>query len=200
MAKLALLLRHRGQNVSTVKLVCLVLTSLAFAFSPVNSSAADPLIGEPAPDWQLMNWLNSAPLALKELRGQVVLIRWWTAPQCEFCRVTAPALNEFHADYSAKGLRVIGIYHHKVRSPLDPAQVAERAMEYGFKFPVAIDPGWRTLKRWWLDGHDRNFTSASFLLDRRGVIRHIHPGGQYVKGDADYAAMKGKIAELLTEQ
>lgn len=162
--------------------------------------AADPLLGRPAPDWQLTNWLNSAPLALQELRGQVVLVRWWTAPQCEFCRATAPALNEFHADLAKRGLRVIGIYHHKVRTPLDPQQVAERVAGYGFKFPVAVDPGWRTLRRWWLDGHERDFTSVSFLLDRRGVIRHIHPGGQYVKGDADHAALKAKIVELLAEK
>jgi hypothetical protein len=37
-------------------------------------------------------------------------------------------------------------------------------------------------------------------MDKRGVIRHIHPGGEYVKGDKDYAAMKTKIDELLTEK
>jgi len=163
-------------------------------------TAADPLIGRPAPEWQFTNWSNSAPLALNELRGQVVLVRWWTAPQCEFCRVTAPALNEFHADFAARGLRVIGVYHHKVPTPLEPARVAAHASDFGFSFPVAVDPGWRTLKRWWLDGQERDFTSVSFLIDRRGVIRHLHPGGQYVKGDADYAALKAKIVELLAEK
>jgi peroxiredoxin len=104
------------------------------------------------------------------------------------------------APLTLKGLRVIGIYHHKQPTPMDPQQVAEQAAEFGFKFPVAVDPGWRTLKRWWLDGHERGFTSVSFLLDRRGVIRHIHPGRQYVKGDADHAAMKAKIVELLAEK
>ena len=184
-----------------MKLVRLVLTALIFAACPANLTAVtDPLLGQPAPDWHLTNWLNSAPLALKELRGQVVLVRWWTAPQCEFCRATAPALNEFHTDFAKQGLRVIGLYHHKLRTPLDPQQVAERAAELGFKFPVAIDPDWRTLRRWWLDGHERDFTSVSFLLDRRGVIRHTHPGGQYVKGDAEYAALRAKLTELLAEK
>ncbi len=184
-----------------MQLVRLLLTSLAFAAGTANlTAAAAPLLGQPAPDWQLTNWFNSAPLAVKDLRGQVVLVRWWTAPQCEFCRAAAPALNEFHADFAHHGLRVIGLYHHKLRTPLDPQQVAELAAEFGFKFPVAIDPGWRTLRRWWLDGHERDFTSVSFLLDRCGVIRHIHPGGQYVKGDADYAVMRAKVAELLAEK
>ncbi len=173
---------------------------LGLLLSPVRAPAAEPLLGKPAPDWELTHWLNSPPLTLKALRGQVVLVRWWTAPQCEFCRATAPALNEFHADLAAKGLRVIGIYHHKSPTPIDPRQVAAQAAEYGFKFPVAIDPGWRALRRWWLDGQERDFTSVSFLLDRRGIIRHVHPGGQYVKGDAEYAALAAQITELLAEQ
>lgn len=163
------------------------------------TQAADPLIGRPAPEWQLAHWQNSGPLSLKQLRGQAVLVRWWTAPNCELCRTTAPALNEFHTEFAARGLRVIGVYHHKVRVPLDPAQVAAHAAELGFKFPVAIDPDWQTLRRWLLDGQDRAFTSVTFLLDRRGVIRHIHPGGQFVKGDADYAALRAKVTEVLAE-
>ncbi len=65
---------------------------------------------------------------------------------------------------------------------------------------MAIDTDWKTLHRWWLDGHSRRWTSVSFLLDRRGVIRHIHPGGQYVKGDKDYEAMRSKIEALLAEK
>ncbi len=78
--------------------------------------------------------------------------------------------------------------------------VKKFAAEYGFKFPVAVDPEMQTLKQWWLDGDRRKWTSVSFLLDRKGVVRHIHPGGMYVKGDADYEAMKAKIVELLAEK
>jgi hypothetical protein len=38
---------------------------------------------------------------------------------------------------------------------------------YQFRFPVAVDADWQTLKRWWLDGHERSWTSVSFLIDRR---------------------------------
>ena len=176
---------------------CLLLLCAAVA----SAVAADEKpLGQPAPEWQLTNWLHSAPLTLKQLQGKVVLVRWWTAPQCPYCRATAPALNEFHSSYRDKGLRVIGVYHHKAAAPLDPQAVKDFAAQFGFQFPVAIDPEWRTLRRWWLDHDDRRWTSVSFLLDRRGVIRHVHPGGQYVKGDPDYAAMKAKLEELLAEK
>lgn len=165
-----------------------------------SASAADKLVGSAAPDWAVTNWLNSPPLELKALRGKVVLVRWWTAPECPYCKATAPALNEFYDKYHQRGLEVIGFYHHKGSDVLNPATVENIARNYGFKFPVAIDPDWQTLHRWWLDSHSRAWTSVSFLIDRRGIIRHIHPGGQYVKGDKDYGEMKRKIEELLAEK
>ncbi|HUG36776.1 MAG TPA: hypothetical protein VML54_07485, partial [Candidatus Limnocylindrales bacterium] len=73
------------------------------------------------------------------------------------------------------------------------------ADELGFEFPVAIDAGWRTLRAWWLDGRPRAWTSVSFLLDRQGVIRHVHPGGQYVQGGAEHAALEAAIERLLAQ-
>ena len=75
--------------------------------------------------------------------------------------------------------------------------MARLAGELGFEFPVAIDAGWRTLRAWWLDDHERGWTSVSFLLDRQGVIRHVHPGGQYVQGSLEHAALEAAIERLL---
>lgn len=164
-----------------------------------SSHEGDQLLGQPAREWHVEHWLNSAPLSLPSLRGQVVLVRWWTAPDCPFCAATAPALNEFDHSYRARGLRVIGFYHHKSNDPLRVEDVAHYADTFHFAFPIAVDPQWQTLRDWWL-GHGRHkFTSVSFLIDRRGVIRHIHPGGQYVKGDAAYAKLQQMIQTLLAE-
>ena len=162
--------------------------------------AGEKLIGTKPSGWQVEHWLNSKPLKLVELKGRVVLVRWWMAPGCPYCQATAPALNEFYRAYHTRSLEVIGFYHHKSEEPLRPDDVKKRAEKFRFKFPVAIDTDWRTLKEWWLDTGDHEFTSVSFLLDRHGVIRHIHPGGQYVKGDKDHAEMKSKIEELLAEK
>jgi thiol-disulfide isomerase/thioredoxin len=129
-----------------------------------------------------------------------VLVRWWTAPGCPWCAATAPALNEFHAAYKDRGLVVIGFYHHKSGAPLDVGRVKRSAQKFAFRFPVAVDRDWKTLKRWWLDGRPRGWTSVSFLIDRKGVIRHVHPGGAYARGDKGYQALKAKIEELLKEK
>jgi peroxiredoxin len=172
---------------------------LTYLFGGLVTAADDPLIGSTAREWQVRDWINSRPLTLAGLRGKVLLVRWFTGQQCPFCSATAPALNEFHQRFASRGLIVVGFYHHKSDAPFDRASVTKVAAEYGFKFPVAIDHDWRTLHDWWLDRHDRSWTSVTFLIDRRGVVRHIHPGGQYVKGDKAYAALWKKIIELIEE-
>ncbi len=176
-------------------------------------SAADggfeALLGKPAAPWQVAHWINSKPLELADLRGRVVLLRFWAAPGCPFCSATAPALNELHERYAERGLTVLGFYHHKSRAPLDRADVERYAKLFQFRFPVAIDLDWKTLRTYWLDvppssdaagsGAPRKFTSASFLIDRRGIVRYIHPGGQYVRGDADYARLEAMISRLCSE-
>jgi peroxiredoxin len=156
------------------------------------------LLGTKAPAWTVSHWINTEPMDLADLRGKVVLVRWWTGPRCPFCRASAAALNDWNQSYQDDGLVVIGFYHHKSPSPLYLEEVAMLAQEMGFTFPIGIDSNWTTLQRWWLDPvPDAKFTSVSFLVDHEGVISHIHPGGDYVKGDDDHAAMQEAIEEQL---
>ena len=162
------------------------------------SNEGAELIGTKAQSWDVAEWLNSQPLQLSQLRGQVVLVRWWTGPECPYCAASAPNLNTLHERYHAKGLVVIGFYHHKSPTPLTRRHVEQLVKRYRFQFPVAIDPDWQSLKRWWLDGHDRAWTSVSFLLDQQGVIRYIHPGGSYT--DEEARTMESIIQDLLRPQ
>ena len=192
-------LKHPCRRVMAATLLSVAVVAAVAAQDTRRKPPEETLLGTRPVEWKLTHWTNGSPVDLKDLKGKVVLVRWWTAPGCSYCRVTAPALNEFHDAYQAQGLEVLGVYHHKLSTPLDPAAAWRQAREFGFKFPVAIDPQWRTLKKWWLEKGDTGFTSVSFLLDRQGVIRHIHPGGQYLKGDPDYLQLKSRIQQLLAE-
>ena len=187
-------------------LLALVVVAACGATSPVEKAPdADPtgaLIGTTPPEWHADQWMNSAPLTLASLRGSVVLVRWWTAG-CPFCSATAPALRAFQREYGERGLKVIGMYHHKEDTPFDPRVYEDTARKYEFTFPLAVDPDWRTLQSWLRDKDgkpvDTGFTSVTFLLDKHGVVRHVHPGGQYVAGDAGHAALVAAIDRLLAE-
>jgi thiol-disulfide isomerase/thioredoxin len=164
-------------------------------------------IGRPAPAWGEMEWIGSEPLALEDLRGRVVLIRFWT-DTCPFCRATAPALAELDADLRERGVTVIGMYHPKPRGTArSAAEVAEVRAGFGWRFPVALDTGWETLDAFWLATGEREATSASFVLDRRGVIRWVHPGPEFHPGGPadheecrrDYADVRAALEALLAE-
>lgn len=160
--------------------------------------ADDKLIGTVPPDLEASIWINSDPIKLENLHGKVVLIRWWTAPDCPFCKASSVALNEWHEKYSSHGLQVLGMYHHKTTSPLTPDLVKSYAEKFAFTFPIGIDKNWDTLRKWWMY-EKRDWTSVSFLLDKNGVIQFIHPGGDYVKGDRDYQILEERITTLLKQ-
>ncbi len=162
-----------------------------------DATEGSELIGKPAPAWDVTEWLGSPALDLAHLRGKVVLVRWFMSTDCPYCTATAPALNQLHEEFKDRGLVVVGMYHHKNPEPLDTAKVKGWSHEFGFTFPVAIDRDWRTLRRWWLDGHKRAFTSVTFLIDQNGTIRRLHPGGTMAIGTKDYDQMRATIAALL---
>jgi thiol-disulfide isomerase/thioredoxin len=157
------------------------------------------VIDQPAPPWQVSQWFNSQPLSLDQLRGKVVFVRWFMGPSCPFCSGTAPTLRALHERYGAKGLAVIGMYHHKEATPLDPRQVEGWIKHYGYQFPVAIDKDWTTLRNWWLDRHERSYTSVSFLLDKAGVVRRVHLGGLIAPDGDDIAAINADVERLIAE-
>ncbi|MGH9322337.1 MAG: peroxiredoxin family protein [Vicinamibacteria bacterium] len=168
------------------------------------------ILGQPVPEWPAKgpeSWVSGGPLTLADLRGKVVLIRFFMEADCPLCRGTAPALNEFHRDFAPRGLVVVGMYTPKPRPrPVEVELVREYVEAYGFEFAVAVDDDWSALRRLWLDRvPDAAYTSASLLIDRRGILRHAHEGGIYAKDAGgpgarrDYEEMRAAIEKLLAE-
>ena len=184
----------------------IILLMLLIINQGLPAKEGDELIGKPAPEWGTLQWMNSQPLKLSELADKVVLIRWWTET-CPFCAASAPALNEFHEAFKDKGLVVIGMYHPKPPGPRRQKALEKAVKRFGFEFPIALDMDWKTLRRYWLAKGRHRWTSVSFLIDKRGKIRYIHPGGEYYKGkddartDAqrDYDELKAMTEKLLAE-
>jgi peroxiredoxin len=174
------------------------LTILLLALLLVSFSGSN-LIGTKAPEWHNSQWFNSEPLKLSDLKGKVILLRFFMESSCPMCRASAPYLNEFHARYKDRGLVVIGMYTPKpVPRKTDLDTVKHYVRNYGFQFPVAIDDDWATLNAFWLNRvPDADFTSVSFLIDRKGIIHHIHPGGTYSEHDA--GVLRQQIENLIQD-
>lgn len=166
-----------------------------------NESGAE-LLGRPAPAWSFDRWIGTAPMTVEGVRGRVVLLRWWT-DGCRYCKTTLPVLEKLRTRYP-DDLLVIGVYHPKAPRNVTDRDITNHAKKLGFGGPIAVDSKWTTLGRYWLDGHpEHEWTSVSFLLDREGRVRWIHPGGEYHPSDhSDHAecdrAMR-ELARVLTE-
>jgi thiol-disulfide isomerase/thioredoxin len=165
------------------------------------------LLGTPCPEWANDRWVQGGPLRLADLRGKVVLVRFFMNSECPYCRGTAPALNEFDRQFGPQGLVVVGMYTPKPKPrPASLEEVKRYVDAFAFRFPVAVDDDWATLRRLWLDRvPEASYTSASLLIDRKGIVRHVQGGGLYAR-DAeepesrrDYWDLERAIRELLAE-
>lgn len=178
------------------------------AYSQWKPGEGGELIGTRAPELDNLLWLNSKPLTLAHLRGKVVLIRFWLI-DCPYCQRTAPALNYLLDKYDKDGLVIIGIHHPKSREAENRDLVIKGAKELQFKFPVAMDNEWTNVNAFWLSKRKRAYTSASFLIDKHGIIRWVHPGGDIIKDnhssgnaavETAFASLESEIKTLLVEK
>lgn len=106
-------------------------------------------IGQPAPAIAAENWLNSEPLSLEALKGNVVIIDFW-APWCAPCRQVIPTLVRDYNELKGKGLVVIGFtkiygrYSDEIQKKGAVAPDEEKSLIRGFvernslKYPIAI--------------------------------------------------------------
>jgi thiol-disulfide isomerase/thioredoxin len=181
------------------------------AAPPDHARAGDPdagveLLGHPAPAWTFTRWIG-APLSLEGLRGKVVLMRWWTEG-CHFCAATLPEIEALRRAHADDGLVVIGVFHPKPPREVSDRKIVALAKRLGFSGPLVVDREWKTLERYWLAADpERSWTSVSFLLDRQGVVRWVHGGGEYHRSDdpaharcaKQYAELETTLAKVLAE-
>jgi peroxiredoxin len=184
-------------------LILVLIPYLSYGFEYEPKEGLD-IIGTKAPQFEGLTWLNSQPLSIDELKGKVVLIRFWLVG-CPFCTNSAPSLVEFHKKYADKGLVIIGVHHPKSQQTKNNELVRKQAKVFGFKFPIAQDLEWKTINSYWLGNKKRSYTSSSILIDRNGIIQFVHDGREYFRSDQDqkanaaYEAMVENIVKLLKE-
>jgi thiol-disulfide isomerase/thioredoxin len=166
-----------------------------------ESRGGQDLIGTRMPSLTSMRWIGKRP---PELEGSVVLYRWWT-DGCPFCARTLPAIEQLRREFGPRGLKVVAVYHPKPPGEAENKKIAQAAARIGYGGAIAIDPNWDALRNVWLSTGNRRATSVSFLVDRQGLIRFVHPGVQFfpssdpaaAQENADFHLLRNAIATLL---
>ena len=143
-------------------------------------------IGDLAPEFSgITNWINSSPLTLQELRGNVVLIDIWTYT-CVNCIRTIPYIKEWYSRYQDQGLVIIGIHAPEFEFEKLTANVERSMIDLDISWPVAQD---NNMKTW--DSYGNMYWPAKYVLDKNGVVKYRH------FGEGSYAETENAIRILL---
>jgi thiol-disulfide isomerase/thioredoxin len=119
-------------------------------------------------------WINSAPLALKSLRGKIIVIDFW-AFDCEPCIEAMPHIQQLYQKYSPEGLVVIGVHTPRAEYERDVTKLRDAITKMGIKFPVVVDDQQKIFRDYRCD-----LWPSQFVIDREGVVRYSHGGvGRY---------------------
>lgn len=101
---------------------------------------------EPAPAFPPLDWLNTErPLTLKDLRGKVVVLDFWTYG-CINCMHVIPDLKRLEAKYPDE-LVVIGVHAAKFEHERETENIRRIVLRYELEHPVVNDGDftvWRT--------------------------------------------------------
>jgi thiol-disulfide isomerase/thioredoxin len=117
------------------------------------------MLKSPPPALEVIEWINSSPLSLEELKGKVVLLDFW-ATWCGPCLASIPKNNALAEKYR-DDLVVIGICHDRGHEKMQ--QVTEGR---GIKYPVCHDEDNTTKTAYKVDSYP-----DYYLIDRQGRLR-----------------------------
>ena len=135
-------------------------------------------------------WFNTPgdePLTLRQLRGRVVLVDFWTY-SCINCIRTFPYLKAWDARYRKDGLTIVGVHTPEFPFERDPDNVEEAIERNEIRYPVAQDNEQQT----W-NAYANQYWPAEYFIDARGRVRYAH------FGEGEYEEKERVIRELLAE-
>jgi thiol-disulfide isomerase/thioredoxin len=108
-------------------------------------------------------WLNTAPLAKKDLKGKFVLLDFWTYC-CINCMHILPELKILEQQF-ANNLVVIGVHSAKFEAEKETENIRKAILRYKIEHPVINDPD-HTL---W-NAYDVNSWPTIILIDPEGNV------------------------------
>ncbi|MHB8634503.1 MAG: redoxin family protein [Thermoplasmatota archaeon] len=144
-----------------------------------------------APDFAgATGWLDTpgnASLNLVGLRGQVVLVDFWTY-SCINCLHTLPHITKLYDTYHDHGFLVVGVHSPEFGFEKVRSNVASAIQRYGIHYPVAQDNAFGI----W-NAYGNQYWPSHFLIDQYGKVRESDIG------EGGYAKTENEVRALLAE-
>ena len=137
-------------------------------------------------------WIGSRPLTPEDLRGQVVLVDFWTLTCINWLR-TEPYVRAWSNAYRDDGLVVIGVHTPEFSFEHDPNLVRSAIAARDIDYPVIVDNEYGV---WTAFGN--HYWPALYFVDRDGVIRDQHFGeGRYERSERMIQRLLGIDRDLV---
>jgi len=133
-------------------------------------------------------WINSEPLKLSDLRGQIVMVEFLTY-SCINCIRTFPYLNAWYDTYKDKGFTIVGVHTPEFEFEKDADNVRQALKDQGIMFPVVQDNNYDT---WRAFGN--RYWPRKYILDWNGRIVFDHIG------EGAYDETEQLIQKLIAER
>ncbi|WP_184398627.1 cytochrome c biogenesis protein DipZ [Rhizobium sp. BK650] len=146
-----------------------------------------PVEGRAPPLDGAVEWLNSPPLTMEQLRGKVVLVDFWTY-SCINCIRTIPYVRAWADKYKDQGLVVIGVHAPEFAFEKKIDNVKKAIGDFKIDYPVAIDNDYKIWRAF-----DNSYWPAHYLIDAKGQIR------EHQFGEGNYRQTEQAIQDLLHE-
>lgn len=128
----------------------------------------NPLVGDPAPDFDLPSLDGKSRVKLSSLRGSVVFLDFW-ASWCGPCQQALPGTEAVHQKYKSQGLNVIGV---NIEGDVKAAQTNARQLKLSFPSVMAQNgpggPNWDSVQ---IADYGINSIPRGVLIDKKGIIR-----------------------------
>jgi thiol-disulfide isomerase/thioredoxin len=128
--------------------------------------------------------LDGRTIDVGAAQGKVRVVDFW-ATWCEPCKEAMPVLDGLARELGAQGLEVYGVSIDE-----DRAQIVSYLQKVPVSFPVLWDRGAVRVQRF-----DVSFMPVTLLVDRKGVIRHVHQGWDAGRARLERQEIEALLAE-----
>ena len=131
---------------------------------------------QPAPPFPTgLDWINTGgrPVTLKELRGKVVLLDFWTYG-CINCFHIIPDLEKLQKNYGSK-LVIIGVHSAKFATERKTAHIEAVVLRYGLDHPVVNDKDMQIWNEYGAEG----WPTLTVIDPAGNVVGQVSGEGQY---------------------
>jgi len=134
-----------------------------------------------------VQWIDSPPLTMAELRGKVVLIDFWEYT-CINCIRTFAENKKWYERYHKYGFEIIGVHCPEFDIAYRVSNVRAAVKRFGLPYPVVVDDHFLI----WRAYHNSTWPNR-FLIDAKGYIRYDR------SGEGGDSALEHAIQQLLKE-